>query len=216
MCACRCSCNWKSRQSPKSWTFRQLWASGYGAGTQTPGFCKSSKHSWALNHLSCPQGVLSLMVVPPFVFTIWIKQYLNNLNKTYLKEWKYPTPNQSKTILETSQVSLGVTLHFSLLPLSDFILNIHASESVKNKSTLFHLCNYSPDMETKLETKYPILVSFKVFFFPHILFYFAWVSEYRNKFSDNKENMFHAYLPSGACLGWRKHNKEKGKMRICL
>lgn len=85
---------------------------------------------------------------------------------------KIPNPNQSKTILETSQVSLGVILHFSLLPLSDFILNIHASESVKNKSTLFHLCNYNPDMETKLETKYPIMVSFKVFS-PHILFYFA-------------------------------------------
>lgn len=28
--------------------------------------------------------------------------------------------------------------------------------------------------------------------------------------------MFHAFLPSGACLGWRKYNKEKGKMRICL
>lgn len=125
-----------------------------------------------------------------------------------------PKPKQNNTWNFPSLLG-GYFAFFFASVLSDFILNIHASESVKNKSTLFHLCNYNPDMETKLETKYPIMVSFK-FFFPHILFYFAWVSEYRNKFSDNKENMFHAYLPSGACLGWRKHNKEKGKRRICL
>lgn len=71
---------------------------------------------------------------------------------------------KAKQYLKLPKSLWGLFCIFSLLPLSDFILNIHASESVKNKSTLFHLCNNNPDMETKLETKYPILVSFKFFF----------------------------------------------------
>lgn len=80
-----------------------------------------------------------------------------------------PKPKQNNTWNFPSLFG-GYFAFFSLLLLSDFILNIHASESVKNKSTLFHLCNYNPDMEMKLETKYPILVSFKFFSSYPILF----------------------------------------------
>jgi hypothetical protein len=64
-------------------------------------------------------------------------------------------------------------------------------------------------METKLEIKCSILVSFWIFSLTSFFYFlfFGCISEYRNKFRDNEENMLYVGLPSGACLEWRTYNE---------